>query len=123
MKPEERHKILEVPGPFELPRALELSGSSELLRDFELPGFFELLASPPTFLHPIKANELARRSGGLLFNPSVNKGSVAFFPRQAAFICAAFFVASLGIGSVRFATLVTGSKLSLASVQMSTTHG
>lgn len=107
MQPEERHKILEMPWPF------KLAGR------FELPRHFGLLASLPAFLHAIKADELARRFSGLLLDPSVNKGAIAFFPRQSAFIGATFFVANFGIGSTRFAALVTGSKLGLASIQVS----
>jgi hypothetical protein len=62
---------------------------------FELSWHFELLASLPTFLHPIETNKLARRSSGVVLDPSVDKSPEAFFPWQPAFICAAFSVASL----------------------------
>ena len=71
-------------------------------------------------LHSIKANELVWRSGGILLDHSVNEGAVAFFPREAALVCCAFFVASIGSGSIRFATVVTGPKPLLAFIQAGT---
>ena len=71
----------------------------------------------PSSPQPLKPNELAWRSGGVLLNASVNEVAVTFTPRQPALGCGAIFVASLRSFPAGFAPLIAVRKLLLAFVQ------